>query len=613
MNTDASGEAVHDPARLAELRRLVSCRGEVLQEALDRVVALASAVLDAPVALISLVEDDRQVFVAQFGLPEPLASAPTAPISYSFCRHAVNHAQPLVVDDAGRHPLGEDNPLVSEHGVTAYAGIPLVTRRGHVLGTLCVIDDVPRTWTPWEVDVLADLTTSAVREIDRHLCTADEEGRAEADPPQSASARVLPLDPVRRGTRQHPVRGRPLVSGADADAPVIERVAGAQAASEDGFWELASRIGDVFWILDVRTGRVFHVSAAYHRTWEVSDAEILPAGDDLLHTVAADDLPSLLVGMERLRRDGAVGVECRVRDDEGAPLWVLARGFHGAEVGATCAAARVARDGSDAGAGPPPLFWISDPRMTEWLYVGSGCERICGRSAETLYAEPATFLHAVHPEDMERFQSSADRLAGGERVEVDYRVVHPDGSVRHLHSRGIPVLDETGAVSRVAGLTREVGEAEESVPGWPADLESHPGIEAAAHMVTVLNAARRVLYQSPAVSPVLGHAPEEWVGRPLLRFVHRDDRGTLAERLERVEQLRRDPERRIRVRVRFRSGNGEWRVIEVTAVNRLSEPGVHGLVLVSRDVTGQWARSVAQGRGGERLRLMLGQEQALPV
>ena len=100
-----------------------------------------------PVALVSLVDADRQFFKSCLGLPEPWASARETPLSHSFCQHAVARREPLVVDDAREHEVLRDNPAIRDMGVVAYAGIPLIDAAGHALGTLCVIDSQPRHWT----------------------------------------------------------------------------------------------------------------------------------------------------------------------------------------------------------------------------------------------------------------------------------------------------------------------------------------------------------------------------------------------------------------------------------------------------------------------------------
>jgi GAF domain-containing protein len=70
-----------------------------------------------------------------------------------------------VVSDARQDPQLRDNLAIRDMGVIAYLGVPLITREGHAVGTLCVIDHKPRVWTTDQVDLLRDLATSVVTEI----------------------------------------------------------------------------------------------------------------------------------------------------------------------------------------------------------------------------------------------------------------------------------------------------------------------------------------------------------------------------------------------------------------------------------------------------------------
>lgn len=140
------------PARLDAPERLAALRRTALmdsppEESFDRFTRLAAASLQAPMSLISLVDDRRQFFKSAHGLPEPLASRRETPLSASFCRHVVTAGAPLVVEDALRAPPsahGDDAVLA---GVVAYLGVPLATPDGHVLGSFCVLDDRPRQWS----------------------------------------------------------------------------------------------------------------------------------------------------------------------------------------------------------------------------------------------------------------------------------------------------------------------------------------------------------------------------------------------------------------------------------------------------------------------------------
>lgn len=133
--------------------------------AFDRLTRLAARLLDASVALVSLVDESRQFFKSSFGLQEPWASRRELPVSHSFCAHVTESGAPLLVSDAREHQVLTANPAISELGVVAYAGVPLVVE-GHAIGAFCVIDGKPRTWTEKEVALLTDLAASVVSEIE---------------------------------------------------------------------------------------------------------------------------------------------------------------------------------------------------------------------------------------------------------------------------------------------------------------------------------------------------------------------------------------------------------------------------------------------------------------
>jgi len=163
-----SGRPPADVDRLAELHR-TQLLDSPPDPAYDRIAEVAARMLEAPVALISLVDEDRQFFKSCVGLGEPWDSTRETPLSHSFCKHALDSAEPLVIEDARVHPLVRENLAIRDLDVIAYVGIPLITTRRHALGTLCVIDHRPRTWTTEQIEALHVLTTSVVAEIERAL------------------------------------------------------------------------------------------------------------------------------------------------------------------------------------------------------------------------------------------------------------------------------------------------------------------------------------------------------------------------------------------------------------------------------------------------------------
>jgi PAS domain S-box-containing protein len=153
------------PDRLAALRQ-TALLDTPPEEGFDRLTRMAARLLGASTSLISLVTDDHQFFKSAIGLPEPLASRRTAPLSFSFCSQVVASGEPLVLEDARKHPLLGHSPAIRELGWISYAGVPLVTRDRQVVGAFCVVDKMPRLWSERDIALLQDLAGSAVTEIE---------------------------------------------------------------------------------------------------------------------------------------------------------------------------------------------------------------------------------------------------------------------------------------------------------------------------------------------------------------------------------------------------------------------------------------------------------------
>lgn len=147
--------------RLADLRDL-SLLDTPPEERFDRITRIAQRVFKVPIALVSLVDRDRQWFKSRQGL-----AAAETPRDVSFCAHTILGHDIMVVPDAKLDPRFQDNPLVSgDPFIRFYAGCPLNMKEGRKAGTLCVIDRKPRSLSPADFELLSDLASLVEDELD---------------------------------------------------------------------------------------------------------------------------------------------------------------------------------------------------------------------------------------------------------------------------------------------------------------------------------------------------------------------------------------------------------------------------------------------------------------
>ena len=185
--------ALADAVRLAALQA-TDLRSPLRVEALRPIVRLASRALRVPVAQINVLTADSQVPVVACA-PSALGDAFDIPVGLeaSYCQHVVSSGQPLLVTDARIHPLLHDNLGTTQGGIVAYAGVPLhapaalgPAMGGRVLGTICVVDFVPREWSEDDVLLLTDLATAVTADLELRVAAAHHAARGVAEAAEHA-------------------------------------------------------------------------------------------------------------------------------------------------------------------------------------------------------------------------------------------------------------------------------------------------------------------------------------------------------------------------------------------------------------------------------------------
>jgi len=180
---------VDEVERLAALRRL-DVLDTVGEAEFDEVVGLVARVFDAPTALISLVDSDRQWFKARVGLD--LAQTPR---ELAFCDHTIRQSGVLLVEDTTTDPRFREHPLVlAAPHIRFYAGAPLVTSGGAAIGSLCVLDTRARTASAYQQAMLLALADQVVRQLETRAGRHPGPARPRQGPDLPASGRQAHLD-----------------------------------------------------------------------------------------------------------------------------------------------------------------------------------------------------------------------------------------------------------------------------------------------------------------------------------------------------------------------------------------------------------------------------------
>ncbi|MGY1825782.1 MULTISPECIES: SpoIIE family protein phosphatase [unclassified Blastococcus] len=355
--------------------------------AFERFARLVRRQLNVPVALVTMVSDDEQVFPGALGLPEPWQSTRKTPLSHSFCQHVVRSAAPLVITDARTDPLVADNLAIPDLHVIAYAGVPITDADGKVVGSVCAIDSRPREWSDEDVAVLTDLAGACGSELRMRAAQLRADAAVAWAEESAAHARQL----------------------------LVER------EFDRSRWSLALAAGQVgTFDLDLDTGALT-VDDRLLGLSGMDRAGFSGSPDDVYAHVHPDDLADVVAAVQYAVDTGATyDAEYRIVHADGAHRWLAARGqVIGGGDGAGSRLVGVVHD-TTAQREPLALAAQAVESMavgflavdTDWVitHVNAEVERITGFPREKVLGRPLweAFPAAVGTEFEDHYRRAAD-------------------------------------------------------------------------------------------------------------------------------------------------------------------------------------------------------------
>lgn len=169
----------NEEERLKELKRL-DLLSTPKEEVFDHITRELARTFNVPISMVSLIDENRQVWKSEVGLPAELAAAGESPRETSICGHVVAANDLLIVPDLLKDKRFATNSFVKERGIRFYAGVPLRTQAGHAIGSLCIIDTKPRQITGGEKAYLQMVAARLMTEIEAR---ADAEGHGRKEQP----------------------------------------------------------------------------------------------------------------------------------------------------------------------------------------------------------------------------------------------------------------------------------------------------------------------------------------------------------------------------------------------------------------------------------------------
>jgi PAS domain S-box-containing protein len=155
------------------------------------------------------------------------------------------------------------------------------------------------------------------------------------------------------------------------------------------------------------------------------------------------------------------------------------------------------------------VFWMENADGTELLYISPTYEQVWGRSCQSFYENPGDWIESIHPEDRQRVTEAFSQLRETGEYSEEFRIVRPDGTIRWIWDRGVPIRNKFDEVIRVAGVAEDVTDRKQTEEALRESEEKFRYLAEQSPNMIFINKKGKVVYANKKCEKVLGYKREE--------------------------------------------------------------------------------------------------------